>query len=73
MRTWVARCAWMRMLVLGLLAVWLVAGCSNPAGDGLAVGDDAPDFALPEAFGSTVALDDYAGKPALLYFHMADG
>lgn len=59
------------LVVLLALAVSVLAGCGGT--DGLAVGDSAPDFALPEASGSTVSLDDYAGGPALLYFHMADG
>jgi hypothetical protein len=49
--------------------VFALAGC----GSGLAVGDEAPAFALPEAGGSTVGLADYNGKPVLLYFHMALG
>jgi hypothetical protein len=60
------------VLVLMLLSSLIMAGCGG-ATDGLAVGDRAPAFDLPTASGSTVALDDYAGGPALLYFHMADG
>ena len=59
--------------VLMMLAVLAITGCSDGAGDGLGVGDRAPDFVLPDSQGSTVALEDYAGAPALLYFHMADG
>jgi cytochrome oxidase Cu insertion factor (SCO1/SenC/PrrC family) len=61
------------IVVLVVLVAVVLAGCGPAGGDGLAVGDDAPDFALPDSFGSTVSLDDYAGEPALLYFHMADG
>lgn len=59
------------ILIVALMV--LLAGCSDGPGDGLAVGDNAPDFSLPEASGSTVSLDDYSGEPVLLYFHMADG
>ena len=61
------------IFVLMTLAVVVLAGCSDATDEGLAVGDAAPDFALPAASGSTVSLSDYAGAPALLYFHMADG
>jgi len=60
-------------VVLIVLAALVMSGCGDGTGDGLAVGDEAPDFALPEASGATISLDDYAGGPALLYFHMADG
>ena len=59
-------------LILMLLFTLVITGCTD-ANDGLAVGDRAPEFALPTASGSTISLDDYAGGPALLYFHMADG
>ncbi len=65
------RSAW--ILAVGDLALVLISGCSGTTDDGLSVGDDAPGFALPEASGSTVTLNDFAGAPALLYFHMADG
>ena len=58
---------------LMVVAVLILAGCSDGSGGGLAVGDEAPGFALPTASGSIVSLDDYSGTPALLYFHMADG
>lgn len=61
------------IILLLLLGALILAGCSEESSDGLAVGDDAPDFSLPEASGGTVSLADYAGQPALLYFHMADG
>jgi len=60
------------VIFLAVLALVILAGCSD-GGDGLTVGDTAPNFSLPDASGSTVSLDDYAGAPALLYFHMADG
>lgn len=60
-------------VMVAFLALLVLSGCSGATSDGPALGDDAPDFSLPEAFGSTVSLDDYAGEPALLYFHMADG
>jgi hypothetical protein len=58
--------------VAALIAVLLVSACSG-GGAGLAIGDDAPGFSLPEASGSTVSLDDFSGTATLLYFHMADG
>ncbi len=61
------------IFVLVTLAAVVLAGCSDATDEGLAVGDDAPDFVLQAASGSTVSLGDYAGAPALLYFHMADG
>ena len=40
---------------------------------GLAVGDRAPDFALPDAGGGTVRLSDFRGKKAVvLYFYPKD-
>lgn len=50
------------------------AATLSPAADeGLVVGADAPAFTLPASDGSTVSLGDFAGKPVLLYFHMAVG
>jgi cytochrome oxidase Cu insertion factor (SCO1/SenC/PrrC family) len=73
MQPWSMSCTANRILTVAVLALLVLAGCGGATDDGLAVGADAPDFALPGAFGSTVSLDDYAGVPALLYFHMADG
>lgn len=39
----------------------------------LAPGDPAPDFALPDADGSTVALADYRGRRLVLYAYPAAG
>lgn len=55
------------LLVLVLLMAVAIGAC----GDGDA--EVAPDFALENAIGGTVALDDYTGTPVLLFFHMADG
>lgn len=54
-----------------LVAVLLLSACAG--NQGLAVGDEAPGFSLPEASGATVSLEDFAGTATLLYFHMADG
>jgi hypothetical protein len=62
-----------RISAVGVFALVLLTGCGDTTDDGLSVGDDAPGFTLPEASGSTVTLNDFAGAPALLYFHMADG
>ena len=62
-----------RLLVIGvlLLSAVLLQACSSETG--LQVGADAPAFSLQSAEGSTVSLDEYAGQPVLLYFHMAVG
>ena len=39
---------------------------------GIAVGDRAPDFALPDRAGKTVHLSDFRGKPVVLYFYPKD-
>jgi peroxiredoxin Q/BCP len=40
---------------------------------GVASGDTAPDFALPDASGKTIRLSDYRGKKAVvLYFYPKD-
>jgi peroxiredoxin Q/BCP len=38
----------------------------------LAVGEKAPDFALPRDGGGVVKLSDMVGKPVVLYFYPAD-
>ncbi|MDR3463454.1 MAG: peroxiredoxin [Beijerinckiaceae bacterium] len=38
----------------------------------LAVGDQAPGFALPDHNGKTVTLDSFAGKALVLYFYPKD-
>jgi peroxiredoxin Q/BCP len=35
----------------------------------LAEGDTAPDFQMPATAGRTVSLEDYKGKPLILYFY----
>jgi thioredoxin-dependent peroxiredoxin len=37
----------------------------------LAAGDDAPDFTLPDADGSPVALKDFRGRRVVVYFYPA--
>lgn len=37
----------------------------------LAVGDDAPDFTLPDADGNEVSLHDYRGRKVIVYFYPA--
>jgi hypothetical protein len=61
-------------LALVALLGLLLQGCGSAAQSGLAVGDPAPDFTLPNALGGEVSLASYQGQqPALLYFHMALG
>ncbi|WP_084260213.1 peroxiredoxin [Mycobacterium avium] len=38
----------------------------------LAVGTQAPDFALPDASGNTVRLSDFRGRPVVLVFYPLD-
>lgn len=38
----------------------------------LQVGDEAPDFALPDADGDTVRLSDLRGRPVVVYFYPRD-
>jgi hypothetical protein len=69
-----ARPSWMILTLVLLLMVPVLSACGPSNGQGLAVGDSAPSFSLPEATGGQVSLADYRGsKPVLLYFHMADG
>ena len=58
-------------VLIGLALALLIAACGGDGG--LEVGDAAPDFALSEAAGGTVALEGYRDQAVLLYFHMADG
>ena len=39
----------------------------------LAVGDPAPEFALPDSEGNTVSLADYKGRSVVVYFYPAAG
>src|SRR5438067_11287808 len=50
---------------MGLLDIFSSSG-------GIAVGDRAPDFALPDRTGKTVHLSDFRGKPVVLYFYPKD-
>jgi cytochrome oxidase Cu insertion factor (SCO1/SenC/PrrC family) len=61
-----------RLLIAILTAplALLLAACG---GGGIAVGNAAPAFTLPNAAGGEVSLSDYQGQPVLLYFHMAGG
>lgn len=51
----------------------LLAGCQSTNQTSLALGDIAPDFALPSATGGDVSLAGLAEQNVLLYFSMADG
>jgi len=37
----------------------------------LSVGDEAPDFTLPDADGNDVSLSDYRGRKVIVYFYPA--
>lgn len=68
---YIRRFLWV-LLLMPLTAVLAACGAaSSPSG--IVEGADAPDFTLPNAAGGDVSLADYAGRPVLLYFHMADG
>ena len=55
-------------LALSLLSGMALAGCSSASGEGIFVGERAPDFQLPDLDGNTVSLSDLRGKPILLNF-----
>jgi uncharacterized lipoprotein YajG len=58
--------------IIILVAVIFLSACSQQKE--IAVGNNAPDFSLPSATGSTVSLSDFRDqRPVLLYFHMAMG
>ena len=63
-----------RTLFIFSLLTLLLAACgsasSAPASDEVR---PAPDFTLPNALGGEVSLNDYAGEPVFLFFHMAVG
>lgn len=75
------------LLALPLMVLLAACGGSDDGGDEadvaadndapnagvIAVGNPAPGFTLPDAAGGDVSLSDYAGRPVLLYFHMAVG
>jgi cytochrome oxidase Cu insertion factor (SCO1/SenC/PrrC family) len=73
MQSRLTRSSFPAVFVLLMAVALAMTGCSDASDGTLEVGDDAPDFTLPAASGSTVSLGDYAGEPVLLYFHMADG
>jgi len=43
------------------------------AGDLLSVGEVAPDFELPDAYGKMHKLSDYQGKKVVIYFYPKNG
>ncbi len=55
---------------LAVLGIAAILGACAPGREDPAT---APEFALPSVAGPTVALDDFRGRPVLLYFHMAVG
>ena len=61
--------------VLTVIAVFSKGQTPEPITDtgSLKIGDSAPSFSLPSATGSKVALDQYDGKPVLLYFNEGVG
>ena len=66
----------MRSLLAAIVGMALLGAGLAACGDddaAFAVGSHAPDFALPDSEGGSVALSDFSGGPVLLYFHMADG
>jgi cytochrome oxidase Cu insertion factor (SCO1/SenC/PrrC family) len=60
--------------IITLLLALLSAACAGQATpQAIEVGVTAPQFTLPAATGETVSLSSYAGRPVLLFFHMAVG
>lgn len=55
-------------LLLRQLGIMYLGTAQGVARDGLAVGQRAPDFALPALDGRTVALADFLSRPLLLIF-----
>lgn len=56
-----------------LLGTLLLAGCSaRSVDDGLAAGDRAPAFTLPDQNGVNHSLADYRGQRVLIYFYPKD-
>ena len=64
-------------LAVALTGLLLATACAPAAPTGspqaIQAGAQAPAFSLPAASGETVSLADYAGRPVLLFFHMAVG
>lgn len=44
---------------------------TTPDAGGVAIGDTAPAFTLPDADGTPVSLADYAGRRVIVYFYPA--
>lgn len=64
------RVAWSLAVFAAALAL---SGCAGSS-EAPAPREEAPDFALQDTEGRTVALSDFRGvQPVLLYFHMAVG
>lgn len=64
-----------KLLLINLILVVLISACSPPQQSSPAplVGSAGQEFTLDDALGGQTSLSDYAGKPVLLYFHMAVG
>lgn len=52
-----------------ILFVGLALFASQTRAENLRIGEPAPDFSLPDAFGETHSLADYQGQWLLLYFY----
>lgn len=61
------------ILYIATLLTFLLAACGASASQGADGVRPAPDFTLPNALGGDVSLEEYAGQPVLLFFHMAVG
>ena len=55
-------------LLLRQLGVMYLGRAQGVAGDGLALGQRAPDFTVPDLEGRSVSLADFRGRPLLLIF-----
>ena len=57
-----------RFLVLMVVFLFFGAGCAEPTGIGVDIGQEAPDFTTTAFDGQEVSLSDYRGEKVLLDF-----
>ena len=60
-------------VILGLILTIILLSAYTESQESITIRDKAPAFTLTAADNRTISLSDYAGKPVLLYFHMALG
>jgi cytochrome oxidase Cu insertion factor (SCO1/SenC/PrrC family) len=67
-----------RYLAFAGLALLVACSSAEQPPEGVAIaspkeGDSAPRFELPASDGSQISLDQFSGRPVLLYFSMGPG